>query len=126
MNKLQFQLDAPDNLDALIYRAMIEMRWIEPIDENTLQKDEQDFQAALQSGQIRLPKRLESPDEILAKFHARKTSTPPSDQTIGEQMARAAREGGTIPPDVEEQMRRDRKEAEAKLQKPQGYDHLFD
>ncbi len=126
MNKPLLQLDAPDNLDALIYRAMIEMKWIEPIDENTLQKDEQDFQAALQSGQIRLPKRLESPDEILAKFRARKTSTSPSDQTIGEQMARAAREGGTIPPDVEEQMRRDRKEAEAKLQKQQGYDHLFD
>ncbi len=126
MNKPQFQPDAPDNLDALIYRAMIEMKWIEPIDENTLQKDEQDFQAALQSGQICLPKRLESPDEILAKFRARKTSTSPSDQTIGEQMARAAREGGTIPPDVEEQMQRDRKEAEAKLQKQQGYDHLFD
>jgi hypothetical protein len=126
MDNYRLPSDEPDNFDRLIYRAMADMKWITPIDDDTLEKDEQAFQAALQSGKIHLPKTLESPDAILAKFHAKKSPTPSPEQTIGEQMARAAREGGAIPPDVEEQMRRDRKNAEAKLQKPQGYDRLFD
>ncbi|MCS7013614.1 MAG: hypothetical protein RML35_07185 [Chloroherpetonaceae bacterium] len=126
MNKHSSQSNMPDDLDALIYRTMVEMQWIEPISDETLKQDEQDFRAARKANEIHLPQVLESPDVILAKLQKRHQAAGRSiGAEIQEQMARAAREGGAVPPEVEEQMRRDRAAAEAKLQMRKGYEDLF-
>lgn len=122
-NRSRSQLD--ESLDAQIWQAMLSLGWIEPLDDASLKQIEAEFEQALASGELSLPKTLESPDAIFAKLQARKDAATSLDTAIQEQMARAAREGGTIPPDIEEKMRRDRKEAEAKHQKSKGYEDLF-
>lgn len=119
MKKLSSQ-SLLDDLDAQLYRAMVELQWIRPLSDETIEQDECEFEAAQQAGTIRLPKVLESPDVILARLQMHRTAPVSVRTEIQEQMARAAREGGAIPPEVEELMRRDRTKAEATLQKVKG------
>lgn len=125
MSQHRSRLRLDDLLDAQIWHAMLSLGWIQPLDEASLQAIEAEVERALASGDLHLPKTLESPDAIFAKLNERQDRAISLDSAIQEQMARAAREGGVIPPDVEEKMRRDRKEAETRHQKGKGYEDLF-
>ncbi|PIO49192.1 MAG: hypothetical protein CMR00_00470 [[Chlorobium] sp. 445] len=125
MSQHRSRLRLDDLLDAQIWHTMLSLGWIEPLDEASLQAIEVEVERALASGHLHLPKTLESPDAIFAKLNERQDRAISLDSAIQEQMARAAREGGVIPPDVEEKMRRDRQAAETRHQKGKDYEDLF-
>lgn len=102
------------NIDeSLIRRAMLELKWVIP----TTPEEVEQAESLLRDDTIQLPAELANPLDVLER-----ASTPPArhsnpqvlpkDTAVQENLARAAREGGTIPADVQERMKQDRDDAE--------------
>jgi hypothetical protein len=101
-------------LELQVYEAFLARGWIIPQTEGDVSKTEATTAA---EDHEELPDELRDPNTILRRaLDARPkvmALTPVVNETR-ELLARAAREGKDIPPDIEERMRRDRKMAERK------------
>ena len=103
-----------DDMEADVYDALRALGWVVPQSED----DVRDAEDELQPAPSDLPDELKNAEAMLRR--PRRTAPPPagphlplpSDPDIDSTLARAAREGGHIPPDIEEAMRRDRQAAE--------------
>ena len=100
------------NLGDLVQSALLKKGLRLPVSEEEVAAAEDE----VAKGDVRLPPSVADPPDFLTpprplkpRFarHAREPTE------LEEEMARAAREGGEITPDIEEKMRRDRLEAEA-------------
>lgn len=113
-----------DDLDRKLYNAMCSLGWLTKLDEEILKEDEHQFE---QSGHV-LPAELSDPGLIIQKIRQREIAAKEKmasvNQSIAENLARAAREGGKISPEIEERMKRDREATER--QTNQGYEDLYD
>ena len=102
-----------DVLDEAVYRAIHEAGWSIPVDENEVAEAE-----ILQGdGDADLPALLRDPRNVLdgpPDGSATLDCALPSagSARLDAALARAAREGGRVPPDIEAVMRRDREESE--------------
>ena len=100
-------------LEADVHDALRAMGCVVPQSEGDVLRAEQELVAA----EAGLPGALQDPAAVLygrapqAERSARVIRFPP-DPDIGATLARAAREGAAIPPEIEEAMRRDREAAE--------------
>lgn len=103
-----------EQLEREVFEALRQEGWILPETEQEVRLAEEDLERA----PVVLPPELSDPSDVLKRVGqpVRFKSLAPGagDQRIESDLARAARESGTIPPDVEERMRRDRQEAERK------------
>ena len=103
-----------DQLEQDVFEALRREGWILPETEEEVRRAEAD----LKSAPIVLPPELTDPVNALKRMGRpsgfKSLPSPAEDNQIESDLARAAREGGTIPPDVEEKMRKDRQEAERK------------
>ena len=99
-----------DDLERLAYEAMQSLGWLIPQTAEDVARAEK----ALADEPIALPEGLKNPYAILDTPPKERTSLPCSagENDAAEQLARVAREGGTIAPKVEERMRQDREQAE--------------
>ena len=108
--------DSFDDLEKELFEALKRFGWTIPQTEREVEKAEEEIERNL----VTLPNSLRDPSKLLDKLH--NPSQPLThrssltDSTTMEQLARAAREGGEITPEVEERMRHDRKAAEEKKQ----------
>jgi hypothetical protein len=101
-----------DLLDG-INEAMTSLGWTVPQCEDDVRRAEE----RLDEAPAPLPASLEDPNVVFNRPDDQTRAEPdvvlfPSDPLIEENLARAAREGGPIPPEIEERMRRDREAAE--------------
>jgi hypothetical protein len=97
-------------LEADVAAALAALRWRVPTCEAEVAAAER---AATRP--LTLPARLGDPQAVLAAGELRPDSVnllPPISGEIDATLRRAAREGGTIPPETEQKMRRDRQAAE--------------
>src|SRR5262245_19402847 len=99
-----------EDVEQLIYDAMQSLGWlIAQTPEDVARAEE-----ALAEEAVELPDSLRDPYAVLdappKERAARRRPLPEND--AADQLARVAREGGTIPPEVEAQMRKDRERAE--------------
>ena len=102
-----------DQLERDVFEALRQKGWIPPETEEEVRLTEAD----LGGTPVPLPPELSDPANALRRAGQPMRFKAPSgieDQQIESDLARAAREGGTIPADVEERMRQDRQEAERK------------
>ena len=102
-----------DALEQDVHGAMKSLHWAVPESEADVRLAE----AELSASAISLPEALSDAPAVLDGKAACgvadvKSFAFPSDPTSEENLARAAREGGKIPPEIEERMRRDRQSAE--------------
>lgn len=92
--------------------AMRSLGWIIP----TTEADVAYAEAMLCREVVELPEELKDPYQILDSIDADclpiQAAPVPRDAQVEENLARAAREGGDIQPEIEQQMRRDRQAAE--------------
>jgi len=102
------------DLDKLVHDAMKNDGLLLPTTKEEVEREE----ARQEEETISIPESLKDPFKILER------NQPPilnkriiTDKKADEGLARAAREGGDILPEIEEKMRRDREEAEKKLKK---------
>lgn len=113
-----------DSLDGKIYDAMCTLGWLTRLDDKILKEDEILFEQSRHE----LPIELSDPSSIIQKIREResaaKEKTASINQAVAENLARAAREGGKIAPEIEERMKRDREATER--QTNQGYEDLYD
>jgi hypothetical protein len=101
------------NLGDLVHRALVKKGLCLPVTEGEVAAAEQDLAKhpmKLPASLAELPDFL-SPSRPLRPRFAGFVREPTE---LEDEMARAAREGGEITPDLEEKMRRDRLEAESK------------
>jgi hypothetical protein len=95
------------NLKRHVYEAMRSLGWIIP----TTEEDVERAEALLSKENIELPEELRDPYAILASMDSNcppsSVESIPAATAIEENLARAAREGGAIQPEIEQQMRRD-------------------
>lgn len=116
MAKSKGKGEKPDGsaLDREVLQAMREEGWLAP--ETEVEVLEAEAELATQQAQI--PPPLEHPRELL--HHVAKISPIPHSQPetteASENLARAAREGGKLSPEIEQRMKNDRDAAEAKNQ----------
>ena len=100
-----------------VHRAMRSLGWAMPESEADVRRAEEDLDA----NPVSLPDALADPKAVFEREH-RPDSTIPmrlpfsGSSYIDATLARAAREGGEITPEVEDAMRRDRKAAERDAQ----------
>ena len=94
--------------DVEIQQALLQLKWIEDTSDAQLLKDEAEFN---QSSLV-LPERLNSSDELFAKICAAE-SNDDHELNSSTEVARAARIGGIISPEVEKKMKADRDKAQA-------------
>ncbi len=103
-----------DQLERDVFEALWQEGWVLPETEEEVRRAEAD----LESVPVVLPPELSSPCNALKRMgqpsRFKSLASPGEDNQIESDLARAAREGGTIPPDVEQKMRKDRQEAERK------------
>ncbi|MDX6406585.1 MAG: hypothetical protein QOH70_4040 [Blastocatellia bacterium] len=103
-----------DELEQQVYEAFLARGWIIPQTEGDVSKVEAKMTA---EDHQELPFELRDPHTILNRVLEGRSKilalSPPADDTP-ELLARAAREGKDIPPDIEERMRHDREKAERK------------
>jgi len=110
------QSDSPGARDvgeAQVYAAMKSLRWIVPECEDDVGRAERTLSAPAEG----LPQALRDAGAV---FNRTVASGPPrptpavsaADARVDEGLARAAREGGVISPEIEARMRRDREAAE--------------
>lgn len=101
------------DFEGAVFDAMRRAGWILPQTVEDVLRAEQE----LDQSAVQLPSRLADPYAILdgpsRALRLGGRSGAPDDQSVEENLAQAAREGGTIPPTVQEQMRKDRDAAEA-------------
>jgi len=104
--------DRPGEAAARLHAVLAELGWAPPRDESAVRRAE-----ALPAEPADLPAALADPAAVLAGHagegeQAGWVLPPPADADIDATLARAAREGGAISPEVEQRMRRDRELAE--------------
>src|SRR5436305_14293184 len=98
-------------LEELLHEAMVCLGWLIPATPAGVARAE----AEIDEESIELPESLLDPYAILDATVRPSSTTPvrqPSNDDIVQCLARAAREGKDISPEVEEQMRKDRERAE--------------
>lgn len=103
------------NLERQVYEAMRSLGWIIP----TTEEDVTRAESMLSKETVELPEELKDPYQILESMDS---DCPPSDPEpvpvdadVEQNLARAAREGGVIRPEIEQRMRRDRQAAEQRI-----------
>jgi hypothetical protein len=101
-------------LEREVLQAMHDEGWLAPETESDVARAE----AQLAAEKIQIPASFENPRDLLRRARKIRTNNASAmDQQhveARENLARAAREGGTIAPEIEERMRRDRDAAEGK------------
>jgi hypothetical protein len=100
-------------LEREILRAMHDEDWLAPETEAAVTRAE----ARLAGEKLTIPTSFESPHDLLrhsAKIRIIRRSERNEQNEACEDLARAAREGGTISPDIEKRMKADRDHAESK------------
>ena len=110
--------DAGEAIAAQVYRALGELGWTVPQSERDIGRAE-DEQA---EGAAALPEALRDPKAVFDRPPARggaKVIGFLGAADIDATLARAAREGGRLTPEIEEAMRRDREAAERELEEHQ-------
>jgi hypothetical protein len=108
------RLPNKDNLERRVYDAMRALGWIIP----TTEEDVERAESMLSKEAVPLPEELKDPYQTLEGMDS---DCPPFDPEpaavnaeVEEHLARAAREGGVIRPEIEQRMRADRQAAEQK------------
>lgn len=104
-----------EELEQQVYEAFLARGWIIPQTEGEVSAAEA---AMTEADHEELPPELRDPQVVLSRSEGRSGRVAvlqPDDQDTSDSLARAARAGKNIPPEVEEQMRRDRKLAEQNL-----------
>jgi len=94
--------------------ALTVMGWAPPTSEDHVA----DVEARLRDEPVELPARLADPAAVLGSPEPEAKTTVlhlPDAPDIDATLARAAREGGTVTPEIEEIMRRDREAAEREM-----------
>lgn len=113
-----------DDLDEAIYNSMVSLGWVVQLEEGTLKNDER----LCEQSEFDLPRGLTDPVAVIKKIRQREADAKKRiisfDQHTAENLARAAREGSEITPEIEKRMRRDRKTSER--QTKQGYEDLYE
>jgi hypothetical protein len=101
-------------LERTVHDAMLLRGWLIPTSEEQVLRAESE----LADHSVELPKELEDPACVLDAI-ADCVQEPrlrlPVNREAAENLARAAREGGEIPPEIEERMRVDREKAEREI-----------
>ncbi|HUU59057.1 MAG TPA: hypothetical protein VMZ50_05905 [Phycisphaerae bacterium] len=115
------QADDDEALAADVHEAMKLMGWTVPESEDDVRRAEQELPASAAP----LPGALADPKAVFdgkaaCGFADLKTPSFPPDAAGEDHLARAAREGGPIPPEIEERMRRDREQAERESDREQN------
>ncbi|MCI0458581.1 MAG: hypothetical protein L0Z62_16580 [Gemmataceae bacterium] len=97
-------------LERLAFETLKSLGWLIPQTPADVARAE----AELASDSVELPESLRDPFAILDTCPPKRPEPAPAtpDEETAELLARAAREGGEIPPEVEERMRQDRAKAE--------------
>ena len=97
----------------LVHDTLAEMGRLVPQTEDDAAAAEQ----RLRDSPIELPESLRDADAVLRRTEGSPPSPVPfpGNADVEATLARAAREGGAIPPEIEQIMRRDREAAEAEL-----------
>lgn len=102
--------DGGEALENEVHQALLSLGWLPPECEDDVQRADAELPAA------DLPEPLRDPATVFDDKAGQAGRVIPfafgSDAQIEEHLARAARNGGAIPPEIEERMRRDREEAE--------------
>ena len=96
-----------------VHEALKSLGWVVPESEHDVRQAEED----LAESRIGLPESLTDAAAVFERKAARGFANvsplcSPLDRQSEQDLARAARQGGPIPPEMEERMRRDRKAAE--------------
>jgi len=104
------------NLEPDVYCALQAIGWIPP----EVEPDVESVQSELAQDDVSLPDALRDSEAVLAgDINRGSAASAPiafaPDPETDQDMARAAREGGPIPPEIEKIMRKDRLAAERKL-----------
>ena len=104
-----------EELELQVYEAFLARGWIIPQTEADVSRAE----AEMSAGECEeLPSKLHDPYAVLKRSSERQAKVmslqQADDDEMPEQMARAARFGKDIPPEIEERMRQDREAAERK------------
>jgi hypothetical protein len=107
-------LPPTDTLDSDIFAAMAQEGWLIPQTvEDVIQAERE-----LQQAAITLPAELRDPAALLKRaampLRLVRAQTPSSDNSAVENLARAARNGTLLSPEVEERMKKDREKVERK------------
>ena len=104
-----------EQLEQQVYEAFLARGWIIPQTEGDVSRAEAEMAA---DEHKELPPELCDPYAVLRRAQGvggRVTALQPVDPETSELLARAARAGKDIPPEIDERMRRDREMAEQKL-----------
>jgi len=99
-------------LEREVMRAMRGEGWLAPETEEEVLETE----GKLASERITMPTSLDHPRELLHRpieIRTAQSKLAPKSSEVEENLARAAREGGKISPEVEQRMKRDRDAAES-------------
>jgi hypothetical protein len=103
------------NLERKVHEAMRSLGWIIPTTEGDVARAE----SMLSKEPLELPEELKDPYQILETMNSDCSPSDPDsspvDPEVEENLARAAREGGVIQPEIEQRMRRDRQAAEHRI-----------
>ena len=95
-----------------VHATLMNMGWLIPESEGEVRQAE----AALADGPTVIPEELVDAEAVWKRSseasHRGLSLGFPADPAAEQHIARAAREGGRIPPEIEDRMRRDREEAE--------------
>jgi len=115
MPKSQDKRSKPDSrtLESEILRAMHDEDWLAPETEDAVTRAE----ARLAGEKVTIPTSFERPRDLLrhsGKIRIIRRSERSEQNEARENLARAAREGGKISPEIEERMKADRDHAERK------------
>jgi hypothetical protein len=106
------QLQNKHNIEGRIYDAMRALGWMIP----TTEEDVEEAELMLSKEEPPLPEELQDPYQTLDGMDSDCLPFDPApvavDAEVEENLARAAREGGVIRPEIERRMRADRQAAE--------------
>ena len=101
-----------EGLGAELHRALSSLGWRLPETEDEIAEAEE----WVEGHPPVVPHEIADPEQALARPRGRATPmrkvSLETEDAIEENLARAAREGGSIPPEIEERMRKDREDAE--------------
>jgi len=111
---------SPDDFEGLeqqVYEAFLARGWIIPQTEGDVSMTEAKIEA---EDNVELPNQLRDPDTVLRRglgARSKVLALAPVFEETRDLLARAAREGRDISPDIEERMRHDREMADRKAEK---------
>ena len=96
-----------------LYRAVSSLGWRLPESDEEIAEAEQ----WVEEHPLDLPDEITDPEQALGssrRFMKRPLRTLPNEDVVADNLARAAREGKEIPPEIEARMKKDREDAERK------------